>query len=91
MKTKVPPEIVTAINAMIAPYGERYSSDGSPGAGYKSSRDARAYLGVSRSFFYRLIKSDILHPIRLTKGVHNGKVVYAVAELDRYIEMCRQV
>lgn len=90
MKTKVPPEIVTAINNLLAPYGERYTSDGSPGTGYKSSSGARAYLGVSRSFFYRLIKSDIIHPIRLTKGARNGKVVYAVAELDRYIDMHRQ-
>lgn len=88
---KVPDHIVTAVNALLAPYGETYvpGERSETTAGYKSGGDACRYLGVSKSTLYKLIVAGAIHPIKLNKGARNGKVVFAVADLEAYIASCR--
>ena len=89
---QVPAEIVNAINAMLAPYGETYVPGGkalTAAAGYKSARDAYLYLGISKSALYKLVADGLLHPIKLNKEARNGKVVFATADLEAYIAACR--
>jgi hypothetical protein len=88
---KVPDHIVTAVNALLAPYGETYvpGERSETAAGYKSVNDACRHLGVSKSSLYKLIWAGAIHPIKLTKGARNGKVVFAVADLEAYIASCR--
>lgn len=87
MDSKLPEHIVAAINALLAPYGVQFSPERGPG--YLSAKDAAAYLGVSRAFFYEVVQSGRLHVIKLTPGKRNGKAVYAIAELEEYVTSCR--
>ena len=82
MKT-IPPEIVAAVNALLAPYGESYTPGGES-FGFLSPKDAAAYLGVSRAYFYRLVKEGQLKLVKLT-SVHRGKAVIARSELDAFV------
>lgn len=92
--SKVPAEIVSAVNGLLAPYGEFYSPGAQPPetapSGYKNVRDAYRYLGISKSALYRLVASGTIHPIKLNKSAKNGKVVFAVADLEAYISSCRR-
>ena len=87
---KVPKEIVAAVNGLLAPYGESYSSStGQTNRGYCSTQEAIRYLGVSKSFFYNLVRTGVIKGVKLNKDASNGKVVFAWEELERYIESCR--
>ena len=79
----VPDNIVTAVNALLAPYGESYTP-GAPSSGYLSPKDAAAYLGVSKSYFYRLVAQKELELVKLTPG-QRGKAVIARATLDAFV------
>lgn len=83
MKT-VPPEIIAAVNNILAPYGETYTPGGAS-SGFLSPKDAAVYLGVSRSFFWRLVSSGTLKLVQLTPG-SRGKRVISRAALDAYVE-----
>ena len=84
MKT-VPPEIIAAVNNILAPYGETYTPGGAS-SGFLSPKDAAVYLGVSRSFFFwRLVSSGTLKLVQLTPG-SRGKRVISRAALDAYVE-----
>lgn len=87
----IPNHIIEAVNALLAPYGERYEGRAveSP-AGYKRTADACCYLGISKSALYNLIAAGRIHPIKLNKNAKNGKVVFSVADLEAYIASCRQ-
>ena len=80
---KIPKHILETINTLLAPSGVSYDPDESS-SGYLSMKDAAAYLGVSKSFFYRLVASGKIASIKLTPG-QRGKVVYAKSALDAYI------
>ena len=89
---KVPDSIVTAVNNILEPYGEKFIPGGKPEtalAGYKSALGARQYLGVSKSALYKLIADGVIHPIKLNKNARNGKVIFSVAELEAYVASCR--
>lgn len=88
---KIPDNIVTAVNALLAPYGERYETrrEGPILSGYKSTSEACMYLGISKSSLYKLIANDRIHPIKLNKSARNGKVVFSVADLESYIASCQ--
>lgn len=79
----VPKHIVEAVNALLAPYGEVYTPD-KKSEGYLSMKEAVKYLGVSKSYFYRLTTQGIIPRIKLGQG-QRGKVVYSKASLDAYI------
>ena len=90
--SEVPREIIQAVNALLAPYGESYSPAAKRTAqvsGYKSTYEACRYLGISKSALYKLIAEDRIHPIKLNKSARNGKVVFETAELEAYIASCR--
>ena len=86
MKT-IPSEIVAAVNSILAPYGESYTP-GASSSGYVSAKDAAAYLGVSKAYFYRLVKEGKLELVKLTPG-HRGKAVISRAALDAFVETRR--
>lgn len=46
---------------------------------------ACAYLGVSKSTLWRIIRRGDLRPIRYNKGASNGIMVFSRADLDAYI------
>lgn len=79
----VPPHIVEACNALLAPYGESYSPS-AQSSGYLSPKDAAAYLGVSKAYFYRLVAQKKLELVKLTPG-QRGKAVIARSTLDAFV------
>ena len=87
----VPNEIIAAVNSLLAPYGESYTprSESAPASGYKSAKDAAAYLGVSKSSLYKAVRQGRIHPIKLNKAAKNGKAVFAVSDLEAYISASR--
>lgn len=87
----VPTEIIAAVNSLLAPYGESYTprSEAPASAGYKSAKDAAAYIGVSKSSLYKAVRQGKLRPIKLNKAAKNGKAVFAVADLESYISASR--
>jgi hypothetical protein len=88
----VPDSIVSAINTMLAPYGEHYEPqqpDTTSASKYVTPKEAAAHLGCSRSFLYKLSLAGEVHPIKLRKDVANGKVLYDVADLEAYIQRHR--
>ena len=79
-----------AVNALLAPYGEIFTPKGTvPVPGYKSAKDAAAYLGVSKSSLYKAVRQGRIHPIKLNKAAKNGKAVFAVSDLENYISANR--
>ena len=86
---KVPEAVVNAVNLLLAPYGECYDRSGQPARGYRNTKEACAYLGVSRSFLYKLVREGRVHPIKLNSAAVNGMVVYSVDDLDVYVASCR--
>ncbi len=86
----IPSEIITAVNALLAPYGETFTlKTAAPVSGYKSAKDAAAYLGVSKSSLYKAVRQGKIHPIKLNKAARNGKAVFAVSDLEAYISASR--
>ena len=86
----IPNEIITAVNALLAPYGETFTPKGTaPASGYKSAKDAAAYLGVSKSSLYKAVRQGRLRSIKLNKAARNGKAVFAVSDLEAYISASR--
>ena len=83
MNTLVPEHVVAAVNTLLRPYGETYTP-GASSSGYLSAKDAACYLGVSKAYFYRLVKGGKLTLIKLTPG-HRGKAVIARADLDAFV------
>ena len=92
--SKVPAEIVSAVNGLLAPYGETFIPGARPAetalSGYKNTHDACRYLGISKSSLYKLISSGVIRPIKLNRSAKNGKVVFAVSDLEAYISSCRR-
>jgi len=85
MPTLVPDNIIAAVNALLAPYGETFSQNRpASGGGYLSMKDSAKYLGVSRAFFYRLVAAGKIQRIKLSPG-QRGKTVYSKASLDAYV------
>ena len=86
--TQIPIEIVNAINAMLAPYGETFSPTGGQPTtrnGYLNWSGAVKYTGLSKSTLQRAVRSgELKAPHKLTRA-RNGAVVFEIAELDRYI------
>jgi excisionase family DNA binding protein len=87
----IPDSILRAINAMLEPYGERFIPGGETEAtrGCLTPADAAKFLGCSRTFLYKLTSEGALQSIKLNKGARNGKVVYAISDLQAYINRQR--
>lgn len=85
--TQIPIEIVNAINAMLAPYGEQFSPAGGQQTrnGYLNWSGAVKYTGLSKSTLQRAVKSGELRaPHKMAKS-KNATALFEIAELDRYI------
>ena len=87
MATPIPEHVVAAVNTLLAPYGESYTP-GASSSGYVSAKDAAAYLGVSKAYFYRLVKEGKLELVKLTP-CHRGKAVISRAALDAFVKSKR--
>ncbi len=83
-----PPEVVTAINTLLAPYGETYT----PGlvrpvssSGYTNWGGAVKYTGLSKSTLQRAIKAgELKAPHKMSESM-NGTALFEISELDRFI------
>ena len=81
-----PNEIITAVNSLLAPYGERYTP-GPTHCGYTNWKGAAKYTGLSVSTLQRAVKSgDLKAPHKMADG-KNGAVARPYSDLDEYI--CR--
>jgi len=88
MPTLVPDNIIAAVNALLAPYGEAFTpvspKQTEPTGGFLSIKDAAKYIGISRPGIYRKIRAGEISVHKL--GEHrNCRVVIARSELDRYV------
>lgn len=83
----IPDNIIAAVNALLAPYGQNFSQPvaATTGGGYLSMKDAAKYAGVSRPTLYRLIVSGQIKQIKLG-NTRNAKVVIARDEIDRFMQ-----
>ena len=85
----IPKEILSAVNALLAPYGVTYTPQAeAPGPsapeGFVNWKGAIAYTGLSRSTLQRAVKAGKLVARKLN-AAKQGVVVFAKADLDRYI------
>ena len=87
--SKIPPEVVTAINTLLAPYGETYT----PGlaktvakSGYTNWSGAVKYTGLSKSTLQRAIRAGHLNPPHKMSESMNGTALFEISELDRFIQ-----
>ena len=79
----IPDNILAAVNALLAPYGESYTPGGKTD-GYLSIKDAAKYLGISKPMLYKLVKQGSIERIKLGDGIQ-GKAVISRQSLDAYI------
>ena len=86
---KIPDNIVAAVNALLAPYGEKFT----PGpthavskSGYTNWGGAVKYTGLSKSTLQRAIKAGKLKPPHKMTESKNGTALFEFSELDRYIQ-----
>ncbi len=83
----VPPHIVEACNALLAPYGVKFDPN-RDAEGYLSMKDAAKYLGISKPMLYKLVKAGRIERIKLGEGVQ-GKAVVPRRSLDAYVSSKR--
>lgn len=83
----VPPHIVEACNALLAPYGVKFDPS-KDAEGYLSMKDAAKYLGISKPMLYKLVKAGRIERIKLGEGVQ-GKAVVPRRSLDAYVSSKR--
>ena len=86
---KIPDNIVAAVNALLAPYGEKFTPglmEGIPGRGYTNWGGAVKYTGLSKSTLQRAIKAGELKPPHKMTESKNGTALFEFSELDRYIQ-----
>lgn len=86
---KIPTEVITAINALLAPYGEKYPPDqtqSSAKSGYTNWSGAVKYTGLSKSTLQRAIKAGKLRPPHKMSESMNGTALFAFSDLDHFIQ-----
>lgn len=86
---KIPDNIVAAVNALLAPYGEKFTPGlhvSAPKSGYTNWGGAARYTGLSKSTLQRAIKAGELKPPHKMTESKNGTALFEFSELDRYIQ-----
>ena len=84
--SKVPVEIVAAVNALLSPYGESYaSSERAESRGYLNWKKAAEYTGLSKSTLQRAVRAGLLKAPHKIADTRNGTALFEVSELDRFI------
>lgn len=83
---KIPDNILAAVNAILAPYGETYTQTPAPvvTGGFLSTKDAAKYIGLSRAGLYRKITAGEI-PVHKLGEHRNCRVVIARADLDAFV------
>ena len=84
---KVPDNIVSAINGLLAPYGERYSPNAEvqERRGYVNWKGAVEYTSLSKSTLQRAIYDGRLKRPHKVSGKEGGTALFALADLDAFI------
>ena len=84
---KVPDHILSAVNNLLAPYGESFT----PGraTGCLSPKAAAEFLGVSKQYLYTLLAAGKIERVKLTPG-KTGKAVIPIASLQAFIQSRRE-
>ena len=86
--SKVPPEVVAAINTLLAPYGETYTPGAAKTAessGFVNWGGAVRHTGLSKSTLQRAIRDGRLKPPHKMSKSMNGTALFEISELDRFI------
>ena len=85
---KIPTEVVMAINALLAPYGEKYPPEPTQSAksGYLNWGGAVKYTGLSKSTLQRAIRAGSLRAPHKMSASMNGTALFEISELDRFIQ-----
>jgi len=82
----IPDNILAAVNALLAPYGQSFNQPAVPtGGGYLSMNEAAKYAGMSRPTLYRLIARGEIKQIKIG-STRNSKAVVAKDEIDRFMQ-----
>jgi excisionase family DNA binding protein len=82
---RIPKEIVTAVNALLAPYGESFTPN-TVESEYLSFPEAVSYTKLSRSTLTRAIRSGKLpRPFQPT-GQRNSLMLFKRSDLDAFIQ-----
>lgn len=90
---EIPSNIVAAVNALLAPYGESYppaapASAPSPSKGFTDWRGAAKYAGCSVTAIRRaVLRGDLPAPKKIGVG-RNGRIAFSLDTLDRWIASC---
>ncbi len=87
---EVPPHIVQAINALLAPYGRTYSLDAPQPLGSLNPKEAAAFLSVSLSTLNRWIAAGEIPVIKYSER-RFGRIAITIADLQVFQEAHRQV
>ena len=80
----IPEHIRTAVNALLAPYGETYSPT-TRQREYLSPKEAAGYLGVSIGKLNLEVRAGKIKKRKFMDS-RNGMVKYEKSELDRYMD-----
>ena len=86
----IPDNIITAVNALLEPYGMKFSptmQEPEPPkqtGGFLSMKDAAKYIGVSRAGLYRRVTAGEI-PVHKLGERRNCRVVIARADLDEFV------
>ena len=95
-KQAVPPNVLTAVNAILEPYGyntamlTRPNSTEENSKRYLSIPDVEKYCSMSRWTIGRAIKSGKLRAIKLSTA-KSGKVLIDRADIDKWLQGQQQV
>lgn len=85
---EIPRSIIGAVNALLAPYGEAYSSISAPPSskGFTDWKGAAKYVGCSAATIRRaVIRGELPPPKKLGVG-YNGCVAISIESLDKWVE-----
>lgn len=86
----VPIEVRLAVNALLLPYGEKYTPPAPEKVekplGYVTWSGAVAYTGLSKSTLVRAIAKGKLKPPHKITDAKNGSALFALADLDDFVK-----
>lgn len=90
---EIPSNIIAAVNALLAPYGESYppaapAAAPSRSKGFTDWRGAAKYVGCSVTAIRRaVLRGDLPAPKKIGIG-RNGRIAFPLDALERWIASC---
>ena len=83
---RIPKEIITAVNALLAPYGESFDPAATVDSQYLNFAEAVSYTKLSRSTLTRAIRSGKLPKPFQPTGQPNSIMLFRRSDLDSFIQ-----